>query len=331
MSYIVSPFYAEIVNEVISRYDRSQIDIGRHRFIDNADVFIYQKDKLLSYLKREDCLVLICKRDDEISGVIVCENDVFDSSYMGMECYRISELSVFSDIQSDISQIVRFLLTELAQLLSKDNKSNYLLVQLSNNVPGQNFIFNALVDFGFSYIHTLLTFALYKTDDVRYSNSYIMSKGITIRQAKADDAEYVSRIASNSFAYSRFHMDPLLDNSKANALLRDSAINSIRDKYADIVFVAEVNGELAGYYSGKKRSICKSSLIKGEAIISAVDSRYRGLGIFSALDDALIRWFQENVDFAEMGTYLANNPIHRTWINKGLRLINGTHQLSKKL
>ena len=115
----------------------------------------------------------------------------------------------------------------------------------------------------------------------------------------------------------------------ANRLLKDSAINSILNHYADVMYVAECEGKIIGYYSGKKQYINSLGISFGKAIISAVNSNYRGQGIFSLLDAWLLNWFIENTIIAEMGTYLANIPVHRTWIKKKLPLVRGIYQFSK--
>jgi hypothetical protein len=77
-----------------------------------------------------------------------------------------------------------------------------------------------------------------------------------------------------------------------------------------------------------KKYIPEFSLSFGEAVISAVNEKYRGKGIFKILNHYILNWFQQNTDFAEMGTYIANTPIHKTSCKNGLSMVRGTHQLS---
>jgi len=75
--------------------------------------------------------------------------------------------------------------------------------------------------------------------------------------------------------------------------------------------VAEIDGRIAGYYTGKKRYIKEFDRTLGEGIISAIDSQYRGRGVFTVLDNTILNWLADNSDFTEMGTYLGNFPVHK--------------------
>jgi len=200
----------------------------------------------------------------------------------------------------------------------------YFSYSLNNNVNDQDIIFNSLTGLKYHYIHTLLTFG---SKGERFEQ--LKSKELVIRKVNIADAEAIAKLAQKSFSYSRFHLDPHLDNQKANILLSKSAINSVLDGFVDVMFVAEIKGKIAGYYSAKKKYIQEFELVIGDAVISAVGSEYQGKGIFSELDTHLLNWFSDNVNIAEMGTYLINYPVHRTWIKKGLRLVRGSHQFSK--
>ena len=94
------------------------------------------------------------------------------------------------------------------------------------------------------------------------------------------------------------------------------------------MFVAENDNKVIGYYSGKKKFIAEFNITFGEAVISAVDENYRGLGIFKELNKYLLEWFYNNTDIAEMGTYIVNTPIHKTWNKNRLSIIRGVHQLA---
>jgi hypothetical protein len=94
------------------------------------------------------------------------------------------------------------------------------------------------------------------------------------------------------------------------------------------MYIAEVDNNVVGYYSARKKYIPEFDMTFGDAIISAVDEKYRGKGIFSELNNCLLKWFNIHTDFAEMGTYISNIPVHRTWSKNGLSCIRGTYQLS---
>ncbi|NTU69473.1 DNA-directed RNA polymerase subunit beta' [bacterium] len=87
---------------------------------------------------------------------------------------------------------------------------------------------------------------------------------LNIRYANENDAEQVANLAQESFKFNRFHLDPFIDNKKASLLYKKSAENSILHGFVDIMFVAEINEKIAGYYSAKKKYIQEERKLEKE-------------------------------------------------------------------
>lgn len=315
------------VDNVIQIIHRSQLQYNEYSFISIDQLKEYYKNKIINQLSKTDTLAYAVVSNQSIIGVIICEKEVFDTENFGFDCFRISDLLVFSSDIQIVNNAVNLLVGAIEDEISRKSSPYYLNFSLNNNCYNFDIIFNCLVKKDFYFIHTLLTFGakgeMFEVDSSKNNEDVI------IRDVTEKDVVEVGRLAQSSFYYSRFHLDPFLDNAKAGALLKRSAENSILNKFVDIMYVAEINGTVVGYYSAKKKFIPEFNMTIGDAVISAVDSRHRGKGIFSKLDARLLNWFAENTDFAEMGTYLANSPIHKSWINKKLRLIRGVHVFSK--
>ena len=156
-----------------------------------------------------------------------------------------------------------------------------------------------------------------------------VDKNIKIRLANKEDSKYIIEIASKSFKIDRFHLDRNLDKEKCDLLYGKSAENSIFDGFADFVYVAEYKNEVVGYISGKKNFNPTLGITFGNSIVSAVAENARGLRIYSLMNNRLLKWFYENTDIAEMGTYLTNIPVLRTKTNSGLNIIRGSYQLAR--
>lgn len=307
--------------------EKSQLQYSEYSFIDRNQLIDYFINKTLKSLCNSDTYSYVLVKDDLIKGVIICVKESFDSSIFGFGCYRITELLVFSETFNQTKLIIKKLLSTLEEVLLLKEEPVYLTFSLNNNLKNIDFVFNALVQNHYYYIHTLLTFYSEKTK-VDLQN-YYPEGNLKVREVNINDIDQVADLAQKSFKFSRFHLDPFLDDTKASILLKTSAINSIKNNFVDVMFVAEIENKVVGYYSAKKRYIEEFSKTVGEVVISAVDSNYRGLGIFSKLDSHILNWFSEHTDFSEMGTYLVNYPVHKTWINKGLGMIRGVHQFSK--
>jgi hypothetical protein len=250
----------------------------------------------------------------------------FDSEIFGYDIYRIENLILAASDPIIIRNIINASLNYLAKIVRGSKRESYFLVGLNTNYPGTPVFLNCLLKRDFHYIHTLLTFKMFR-EDYPFLNLAEENK-IKIREANHSDVKEIMNLASKSFKYSRFHLDPILDNDKANQLLVTSAKNSILEGFADIMFVAEYENRVVGYYSARKRIIPECKLILGEAMISAVDENFRRLGIFKQLNKYLLNWFSINTDVAEMGTYISNIPVHKTWCTNGLNIVRATHQLA---
>lgn len=265
-------------------------------------------------------------RDNKVVSVWVITNDFFDTEIFGIDIYRISYLLMIERQPSAQDEIIKKALSYIQSQVTARKTTSYFLIGLNTNMSNTPYLLNRLAQSGFHYIHTLLTYKMAKAE---YAGLRVQtSDSVSIRKVTPADSGAVMELARKSFKFSRYHLDPYLDKEKANNLLATSAENSILHGFVDVMYIAEHEGKVVGYYSGKKRSMPELSLNFGEAVISAVDENYRGGGIFKTLNGALLKWFYENTDIAEMGTYLSNIPVHKTWSNNGLSIIRGTHQLA---
>jgi GNAT superfamily N-acetyltransferase len=312
-----------LLDSITSKLSRDQLFYHEYPFLEHSQLVGFFTKKQLTYLEKETNKLLVLVENDNPIGYIACLRDDFDSENFGFDCYRIAELLVFTDDNEAIARTVSLLIAAVEDLAKT---KTYYNIALSNNSKRFDRVFNSLTQCGYYYIHTLLTFSSQKRTFEEHSGK---DGRVSIRVATPADTNDVARIAGGSFQFSRFHLDPYLDNTRASQLLSQSARNSIDKGFVDVMFVAEIENKVVGYYSAKKRFVKEFNLTIGDVVISAIDSNYRGYGVFSALDNRILNWLASNSDFAEMGTYLGNYPVHKTWINKGLGLVRGVHQLSK--
>jgi hypothetical protein len=325
--YSTKPLDSKLIDRIAGSCTRNQLQYHEYSFLTKDMLSAYFVSKSNRTIGSENSPGIVVFSEGELAGTIQCVKDDFDSECFDFPCYRITELLVFSEEYVAVKQIISKLLASLEEELASISKPFYLTYGLNNNTQNVDQIFNSFVSNSFYYVHTLLTFHTLKT---KFETEPLPTDtNLIIRKATADDANQVAALAQKSFRLSRFHLDPFLDNTKASNLLKKSAENSILHGFVDVMFVAEINNRIIGYYSAKKRHIKEFEKTIGDAVISAVDFDFRGHGVFSKLDDRILNWFADHSDFAEMGTYLCNYPVHKTWINKGLGLIRGTHQFSR--
>jgi hypothetical protein len=318
----------QLVPIIAEQLHRSQIQYHEYRSIPESSLKLYFYSEIRSRIRSEDSIALAALDGvGSVKGIVLCEKIHFDSSFLEYECYRISELVVFSSKRESIVTVIQQLLEQMESRLIPMGAPIHISFSLNNNTYNAIDIFNTMVSQKFYYIQTLATFSNYgKTATIEHGKR---DDGIIIRPAHKDESDQIEKLAQNSFQFTRFHMDPYFDNDKSSLLLKKSAQNSVLNGFVDIMLVAVDKNRIVGYYSAKNKHLAELNLNMGEAVISAVDADYRGRGIFSTLNIHLLNWFAENTNIAEMGTYLVNYPIHRTWINNQLIMVRGSHQLSK--
>jgi ribosomal protein S18 acetylase RimI-like enzyme len=108
-----------------------------------------------------------------------------------------------------------------------------------------------------------------------------------VRSARADDVADLASIARVSHRDGRFHSDPGFPSDRADALYQRWIENSCGD-YADAVFVAEHEGQPAGYFT------CHLDAGGiGRIGLLAVAESARRRGLATHLCAAAARWFAE--------------------------------------
>jgi GNAT superfamily N-acetyltransferase len=316
----------EIDDNLISLIPESDRDYSEYKEVSSDQRNSYLRNKLNGIFSDKDNISFMLRDDCEVKAIWIITKERFDSEIFGIPIYKIDYLAILDKDKEKWKKIIQSSLEQIRKDLSKFCKGAYFLVGLNTNSSNMPHLLNTLISSGFYYIHTLITFGMSKNE---FNNLALPGdSNILIRIVKNTDVRDIINLAKKSFKYSRFHLDPFLDKTKANLLLSTSARNSILKGFVDIMYVAEFEGKVIGYYSAKKKYIPELNLKVGYAVISAVDEDYRGHGIFKELNKNLLRWFYKNTDIAEMGTYIANTPVHRTWSKNGLKVIRGTHQLA---
>lgn len=319
----------QFIANIIDRVERGYLPFSEYRFLTDQQLKEYYLSKLKKLVTGSHSGVLAALSGNEIKGFLSYNRNDFDSEIFGFDCYRLSDIVIMESKTDNIHTIVNEIVNALEFRLKEDTRKFHLQLSLKNSIPFMDRIFNTFCSNSYYYLHTLITFCFYST--MTLPSKKTINSELIIRQVEEKDIDSVANLAKSSFKLSRFHFDPYLDDSKGDELIGQSAINSIKHGFVDIMFVAEIDNKVVGYYSGKKYYIDEFERMIGEGVIGAVDRNYRGKGIFSALDIYLLDWFSNHVEFTELGTYLGNFPVHKTFTNKSLPLVRSAHQFSKMI
>lgn len=319
-------------------YIKNNLDIISREFL---NLFEYRKfsdeqlrqnhlKKLKTIILNDNNFSISLIKDGFLKGYLLIEYMPYDSEIFGFSVYRISDFCFLGKDYLENEYIIQSLLDELEKKIEA-LKIKYLTISLNANIPISNLIFNSLMKNSFYYIHTLITFKMTKEEFNHVKLYKARNNNVTIKLSRKEDSNALFEIARKSYKINRFHLDRNLNKEKCDLLHAKSAENSVLHGFADVIFVAEHKNEVVGYYSGKKNFNPILQVTLGNAIISAVSEKARGLGIFSLMNNSLLEWFYEKTDLAEMGTYITNIPVHKAWTNNRLNIIRGSYQLARYL
>jgi len=307
---------------------REFLNLFEYREFSDDQLRLNHLNKLKTLIANDNNFSISLIKDDFLKGYMLIEYMPYDSEIFGFSVYRISDFCFFGKDYFENEYIIQSLLDELGNRINALN-IKYLTISINANIPISNLFFNSLMKNNFYYIHTLITFKMAKEEFSHAELCKQKIKNVRIRLARKEDRDALAEIARKSYKINRFHLDRNLNKEKCDLLHAKSIENSLLHGFADVIFVAEYKNEVVGYYSGKKNFNPILQVTLGNAISSAVSEKTRGLGIFSLMNNSLLEWFYHNTDIAEMGTYITNIPVHKTWTSNALSIIRGSYQLAK--
>jgi dTDP-4-amino-4,6-dideoxy-D-galactose acyltransferase len=113
------------------------------------------------------------------------------------------------------------------------------------------------------------------------------ASGVVIRPATTSDLPALRAIAARAHTDSRYFHDPRLMRDRAVALYEAWIEHSVRDGFADVTLVADVDGAPAGYVTGR----CDGR--DASIGLIAVGDAARGRGAGTALVQAALAWSAE--------------------------------------
>lgn len=144
-----------------------------------------------------------------------------------------------------------------------------------------------------------------------------------VRVFKKEDLEAVVDIAGCSFSMSRFHMDESLTKSQANLTRSEWVRNGCLGR-ADCVYVAEIDGNVAGFVLIKNKKD-KELKLAGLDLI-AVHPDFRGKSMGRALTQAAIYYADsQNFDRLDVVTQSHNTLSVRMYEQCGFRLLDSAY------
>lgn len=179
--------------------------------------------------------------------------------------------------------------------------------------PEQIHAIQGLESSGFRYVEVYITL---ERDLSRHPPEGV---SIDISPASPEDAERIGIIASEAYIYDRLHADPRIGQNIGDEYKRAWGINSCRG-YADKVLRANVNGEIAGFITLRKKHPVASEYDFVLIDLIGVLEQFQRLSIGKNLVEAGCHWAKEQgVKYVEVGTQGSNIPSLRLYRKSGFR------------
>ena len=175
-------------------------------------------------------------------------------------------------------------------------------------------LINQLENCGFLLKDIQLTYKYELSENICFP----LAEDIKLRTAQLSDKDELYQIAVNSFAsYGHYSADEKLDNSKCKEIYGDWIIRSYDNKVADIIIVAEINGEVAGFLSHKIYENQNRYAVGG---IGAVNPKFRNRDIFRAITISGVNWaIEKKCEWVEHNILITNPPVMRSFAKLGFK------------
>jgi GNAT superfamily N-acetyltransferase len=154
-----------------------------------------------------------------------------------------------------------------------------------------------------------------------------------VREARAEDLDVLLAIAKASFGnhFGRYHADERTSNEVATRVYQEWIRASLAG-YGDLILVAEIDGQVAGYTVWRNPS--EQDLILGRLAhysIAGIHPDYAGHGLFRVLTYAGMHYLQLQADYIIGPTHINNYPVQRGYEKLGWRIYEARHSFHKWL
>ncbi len=181
-------------------------------------------------------------------------------------------------------------------------------------------LINKMEDIGFK-IKDIQTTYKHNLDNINFTSSFSNQPSLIIREFNLSDTDALVNLAKSSFNnYGHYFKNEKLNKRKCLEIYEDWAYNTCTNSdFSDKILVACDNDVVIGYLSFKIHN--KFSIKKYAAGgMGAVDSKYRGMNIFSEILKAGLVWSSnQNLNWCEHNVLINNISVNKSMINAGFK------------
>jgi GNAT superfamily N-acetyltransferase len=288
-----------------------------------ADVIIHRlkEDKAKAITARE--------KGGELLGLLTFSRSEWDSKHFGKPMAAFNDLIMSENVPNPRQAKKRLIMLALSNV----RKEKIVHVSAKADIYDITTV-HALEMANFRLMDTTVIYGF----DFRKSQIPEFEDQCILRLAEPGDEEALVRVAEISFSKTRisedrFHADPNLPQRKSDTLYVEWIRNSIREKLADAIVVAELNGAPVGFTTIEnfRATALDVGVDIGALILSAVLPEARGKGVYTSMIKKGLEYLEHRVKIAELGTQISNFPVQKAWSTLGFKLASGTYALHRVL
>lgn len=180
----------------------------------------------------------------------------------------------------------------------------------------------------FKLIDTLIKYKANTDQILKVNHQYDHQNDIQIREAKIKDSLKIAELASKSFQFSRFYLDPNISNEYASKIKYEWVLNYFKGLRGNKLFVttSKCNNDIVGFilliekvYPNDQKNIIVDLI--------AIDSKFSRKGLaFSLIKYLASQYHSEEVMFC-VGTQLGNIPANRLYQKLNFQMTNSSYVL----
>jgi ribosomal-protein-alanine N-acetyltransferase len=302
--------------------DENQIDIERllyqHECKLSFPLSILRKKEMEDIVSSlgKDVFCRVAVSDGDVSGAIVAEKSVWDSSHFGFGVGKIRRVVVSDILKGQNAVKVHEVLIKSCMTWMKKNEVKCVMTRVDLDNADDTVPYDKT---GFQLADALLTYHL-DVQAVEQAPDLQSGESIAVRSSRTEDVAPLMEIARTSFTNDHFHRDPRFPQDKSDELFAKWVYNGCQGS-ADIVLVAaDENEEPCGFIICKTEEAGRGSKY-GVIDLIAVSPSHQRRGIGTRLVKEAVRWFAQSVESVFVGTQANNIPSIRTYEKVGFRLL----------
>ena len=105
------------IKKFIEKCPRNKMDLFEYSFLDDEGLAKRLYEKAKGLLQKKDAYCIVATEDEKPVGIICVEKDIFDSTILELNCYKITEMTFISNDFADIKKVIQAFFSKLTILI----------------------------------------------------------------------------------------------------------------------------------------------------------------------------------------------------------------------